>query len=58
MEPTGILTPYRPARSLVATSIRLSRRVRNLFKQNEQNWINVRVFGVNTLPKYLTVSLR
>ena len=56
LAPTGILTPYRPARNLVATSITLTWRVRNLLKQNEQSWSDVRVFSVNTLTKYLTVT--
>jgi len=58
LAPTAILTPYRPARNLVATSITLNRRVLNLLKQNEQSWSDEIVFSVNTLPKYLTVSLR
>ena len=58
LAPIGILTPYRATRNLFAKSITLTRRARNLLKQNEQSWSDVRAFSVNTLPKYLTVSLR
>ena len=58
LAPIGTLTPYRSAHNLFAKSITLTRRVRNLLKQNKQSWSDVRAFSVNTLHKYLTVSLR